>query len=160
MQIENGKVVTIDYTLKDDQGNVIDSSEGGEALSYLHGAGNIIPGLEKALEGRTTGDELDVSLTAEEGYGPRDSALIQKVARDRFQSNDEIQVGMQFHTQSKNGSPIVVTVVEVGDEEITVDGNHPLAGENLNFQVKVVGVRDATSEELNHGHVHGPEGHN
>ena len=160
MQIENGKVVTIDYTLKDDRGNVIDSSEGREALSYLHGAGNIIPGLEKALEGKTTGDELDVSLSAEEGYGPRDNALIQKVARDRFQSNDEIQVGMQFHTQSKSGSPIVVTVVAVDDEEITVDGNHPLAGENLNFQVKVVGVREATNEEMNHGHVHDAEAHN
>lgn len=154
MQIANGKVVTIDYTLKDDQGNVIDSSEGGEALSYLHGAGNLIPGLEKALEGKSPGDEVDVSLTPEEGYGPRDEALIQKVARERFQADNEIEVGMQFHTQSKSGSPIVVTVVKVEDEEITVDGNHPLAGENLNFQVKVVDVRDATSEEVSHGHVH------
>jgi len=159
MQIADGKVVTIDYTLKDRDGNVIDSSEGGEGLTYLHGAGNIITGLEQALTGKSAGDSMNVAIDPESAYGERNDQLVQKVARDRFETGDAITVGMQFHTQTKQGQPMVVTVIEVNDKDITVDANHPLAGEELHFDVKVTEVRDATEEEISHGHVHGPGGH-
>lgn len=159
MQIAAQKVVTIDYTLTDDQGNVIDSSQGGAPLAYIHGIGNIIPGLEVALEGKQAGDALKVSVPPREGYGERDEGMMQAVPRQMFETPDEIQVGMQFHTMTESGQPMVVTVVEASPETITVDANHPLAGQTLNFDVTVVEVRDATAEELEHGHVHGPEGH-
>jgi FKBP-type peptidyl-prolyl cis-trans isomerase SlyD len=158
MQISANKVVSIDYTLTDDQGTVIDSSEGRGPLAYIQGIGNIIPGLERALEGKAEGDSLKVSIAPEDGYGERRDDLTQAVPKQMFEGNDEIQVGMQFQTMSEHG-PQVVTVVAVDDEHVTVDGNHPLAGENLNFDVTVVGIREASSEELEHGHVHGPEGH-
>lgn len=158
MQVDKQKVVTIDYTLRDDSGNVIDSSEGG-SFAYLHGADNIIPGLENALTGRSAGDELAVSVPPQDGYGLRDDDRSQVVPRDMFPSDTNIEPGMQFHAQGPDGQSLLVTVTEVGDDSVTVDGNHPLAGIGLNFQVKVVEVRDATAEELDHGHVHGPGGH-
>lgn len=158
MQIADNTVVTIDYTLKDDNGNILDSSSDGN-FAYLHGANNIIPGLENALNGKSTGDEVAVKVSPEEGYGERNDTMIQAVPRDMFDSEQEIQVGMQFHAQSPDGNMIVVTVTDVAKDEITVDGNHPLAGVNLNFGVKVVDVRQATEEEIGHGHVHGPGGH-
>ncbi|HHH36230.1 MAG TPA: peptidylprolyl isomerase [Gammaproteobacteria bacterium] len=157
MQIANNKVVTIDYVLTDDQGNVIDRSEGGR-FAYLHGANNIIPGLERALDGKEKGDSLAVSIPPEEGYGQRDESLTQVVSRSAFESPDDIEVGRQFHAQSPEGQPLVITVVAVADDEVTIDGNHPLAGANLNFDISIVDVRDATEEELSHGHVHGPGG--
>lgn len=159
MQISVHKVVTIDYTLTDDQGNVIDSSKGGDPLAYIHGIGNIIPGLESALEGKKAGDALKVSVPPQEGYGERDDSMMQAVPRQMFETPEEIQVGMQFHTMTENGQPMVVTVVETSPETITVDANHPLAGQTLNFDVTIVEVRDATAEELEHGHVHGAGGH-
>jgi len=158
MQISANKVVSIDYTLTDDNGAVIDSSEGRGPLAYLQGHGNIIPGLESALEGKTTGDALQVSVAPAEGYGERDDSLTQEVPRQMFENADEIQVGMQFQTGSEQGMHIV-TVTAIDDENVTVDANHPLAGQTLNFDVKVVEVRDASEEELSHGHVHGPDGH-
>lgn len=158
MQISANKVVSIDYTLTDDTGAVIDSSEGRGPLAYLQGHGNIIPGLESALEGKSEGDALQVSVVPAEGYGERDDSLTQEVPRQMFENADEIQVGMQFQTSSEHGMHIV-TVTAIDDEKVTVDANHPLAGQNLNFDVKVVEVRDASEEELAHGHVHGPEGH-
>ncbi len=158
MQIADKMVVTIDYTLKDDDGTVLDSSTDGN-FAYLHGANNIIPGLETALTGKTAGDELEVSVTPTEGYGERNDSMIQAVPRDMFDSEQEIQVGMQFHAQSPEGEMIVVTVTDVEGDDITVDGNHPLAGVNLNFGVKVVDVREASQEEIDHGHVHGPGEH-
>ena len=158
MEIANEKVVTIDYTLKDDEGNIIDQSQGGQ-FAYLHGAQNIIPGLENALTGKQSGDEVNVSISPEEGYGPRDESLQQVVSKEMFASPDEIEVGRQFHAQSPSGDVLTITVTGVDGDQITIDGNHPLAGVNLNFDVKVVDVRDATPEELSHGHVHGPEGH-
>lgn len=158
MTITANKVVTLDYTLTDDQGSVVDKSEGGNFL-YLHGASNIIPGLEQALEGKSAGDELTVSVEPKDGYGERNDEMTQVVPRDMFDSETEIQPGMQFHAQSPDGQMLVVTVVEMDDENVTVDGNHPLAGVNLNFDVKVIEVRDATQEELDHGHVHGAGGH-
>ncbi len=158
MQIADNTVVTIDYTLKDDDGTVLDSSSDGQ-FAYLHGANNIIPGLENALTGKSSGDEVNVTVSPTEGYGERNDSMVQAVPRDMFDSEQEIQVGMQFHAQSPEGEMIVVTVTDVEGDDITVDGNHPLAGKNLNFGVKVVDVRKATSEELDHGHVHGPGGH-
>lgn len=158
MQVCNQMVVTIDYTLTDNDGNVVDSSQGNEPMAYLHGANNIIPGLETALEGKNVGDEFSVTVNPEEGYGERDESRQQVVPKEMF-GEEEIQLGAQFHAASPDGNHIVVTVIEVDGDEITVDGNHPLAGEVLNFEVKVVEIRDATQEELDHGHVHGAEGH-
>lgn len=158
MQIAANTVVTINYTLTDDQGQVIDTSEGREPLAYLQGASNIIPGLEKALEGKSTGDSLKVSVAPEEGYGERSDELVQEVPRNLFENADTIEPGMQFQAQSEAG-PQLVTVVGVSDESVTIDANHPLAGTTLNFDVEVVEVREATAEEAEHGHVHGPHGH-
>jgi FKBP-type peptidyl-prolyl cis-trans isomerase SlyD len=158
MQIANDVVVSIEYTLTDDQGNVIDSSVGGEPLAYLHGAGNIIPGLEVALEGKKAGDSLKVSVAPADGYGEKDEGLLQVVPRSMFRGVDQIEPGMQFHAQTDYGMQ-VITVAKVEGDNVTVDGNHPLAGQNLNFDVKVLEVRAATAEELEHGHVHGAGGH-
>ena len=158
MQISANMVVSIDYTLTDDQGTVIDSSEGRGPLAYIQGIGNIIPGLERALEGKGKGDSLQVKVAPEDGYGERRDDLTQAVPKQMFEGSDEIQVGMQFQTMTEAG-PQVVTVVAIDDENVTVDGNHPLAGENLNFDVTVVEIREASAEELEHGHVHGPGGH-
>lgn len=158
MQIANACVASIHYTLKNDAGEVLDSSEGREPLVYLHGAGNIIPGLESALDGKTEGDQLNVSVEPEQGYGPHREDLVQSVPRESFQGVDQIDVGMRFQAESNQG-PMVVTVTAVDDNNVTVDGNHPLAGENLNFEVQVVEVREASDEEKEHGHPHGPGGH-
>ena len=157
MQIAKGTVVSINYTLTDDSNNVIDSSAGGEPLAYIHGADNIIPGLEKALAGKTAGDRLEVSVSPQEAYGLRDEALAQVIPRDRFESAQDIEIGMQFQTPTSDGVS-VVTVTGVDNENVTVDANHPLAGMTLHFSVEVVAVGSATSEELDHGHVHGPGG--
>ncbi len=157
MQVAIRTVVTIDYTLTDDDGDVLDSSDGSEPLTYLHGADNIVPGLEAALTGKAPGDELQVKVPPEQGYGTRDEDLVQQVPRKQFPSAN-IEVGTEFHAQGEGGSQ-VVTVTEVTDEAVTVDANHPLAGMTLSFKVKVIDVREATLEELTHGHVHGPGDH-
>lgn len=158
MQIVQDKVVLIHYTLTDEAGKVLDSSSGGAPLAYLHGKGNIIPGLEKALEGKAAGDKLNVKLEASEGYGERDEELVQQVPRRQF-GGAQVQPGMQFRAQTSQGQTRVVTVTGIAGDMVTVDGNHPLAGENLTFDVEVTEVRDASDEELEHGHVHGPGGH-
>jgi FKBP-type peptidyl-prolyl cis-trans isomerase SlyD len=158
MQIAKNTVATIDYTLTDPQGMVIDTSKGREPLAYLHGASNIIPGLESALEGKSAGESVNVTVPPEKGYGPRDPNLIQPVPRTNFQSAGEIKPGMQFQAQTSDGAR-VVTVVKVDDKNVTVDANHPLAGMDLKFDVTVVGVREASEEEISHGHVHAPGGH-
>ena len=158
MQVAKDKVVSINYTLTDDQGTLLDSSKGREPLAYLHGAGNIIPGLEQALEGKSAGENLTVRVPPEEGYGERDDRLQQEVPREMFEGVDRVEPGMQYQARPPAG-PQAETVRQVSDESVTVDANHPLAGVALNFEVDVVEVRDATDEELSHGHVHGPEGH-
>jgi FKBP-type peptidyl-prolyl cis-trans isomerase SlyD len=158
MLIAQDKVVLIHYTLTNAKGEVLDSSSGGDPLAYLHGQGNIIPGLEKALEGRQAGDRLSVAVEAAEGYGERDDRLVQQVPRRQF-GGANVQPGMQFHAQTSQGQARVVTVTRIVGDMVTVDGNHPLAGEKLHFEVEVTGVRDASTEELEHGHVHGPGGH-
>jgi FKBP-type peptidyl-prolyl cis-trans isomerase SlyD len=158
MQISKNSVVSIEYTLTDDSGNVLDSSEGRGPLSYLHGSGGIIPGLENQLAGKQAGDQLTVAVAPEDGYGVRNEALRQEVPREQFDGIEGLEVGMRFRVDSDAG-PIVITVTDIGDDNVTVDGNHPLAGVKLNFDVTVREVREATAEELEHGHVHGPDGH-
>ncbi len=158
MQIEPQKVVTLNYTLTDDQGAVIDQSEDGSFV-YIHGANSIIPGLESALSGKKAGDEVSVSVAPEDAYGERNDGMLQQVPKSMFEDQSQVEVGKQFHAQSPKGETLVVTVTEVSDDNVTIDGNHPLAGAQLNFDVKVVDVREATEEEVDHGHAHGPEGH-
>lgn len=153
MQIAHDTVVSIDYTLRSEDGEVLDASEVGQPLAYLHGHGNIIPGLEKALEGRQAGDQVSTVVPPEEGYGEYSDQLVQSVPRDAFQGVSELEPGMRFQASSDQG-PMVVTVKEVGDEEVVVDGNHALAGQKLDFAVTVAEVREASPTELEHGHVH------
>lgn len=158
MAVEKDKVVSIDYTLTGDNGQVLDSSQGREPLEYLHGAGNIIPGLESALEGKNEGDQVSIQVPPDQAYGQRDERMVQPVPRTAFQGVADIQPGMQFQAQT-NAGPRLITVVGVQGDQVTIDANHPLAGATLNFDVTVRNVRDATSEEKSHGHVHGPGGH-
>lgn len=157
MQISEQKVALIHYTLTNDAGEVLDKSEVNEPLVYLHGAGNIIPGLESALAGKQAGDTLNVVVAAAEAYGERHDGLVQEVPRDAFQGVEDIQAGMRFQAQTDNG-PVSVVVSSVTEQTVTVDGNHPLAGQQLTFDVEVVAVREANQEELAHGHPHGPAG--
>ena len=159
MLIANQHVVAIDYTLSNDAGEVIDSSAGAEPLVYLHGAGNIIAGLEKALAGKAVGDELDVSIAPEDAYGEYSAELITNLGREMFEGVDQLEVGMQFHASAPDGGMQIVTIRDIDGDQVTIDGNHPLAGQQLNFKVKVVSVRAASEEELAHGHVHGEGGH-
>jgi len=157
MQITKNAVVAIDYTLTSDEGEVLDTSEGHEPLVYLHGVGGIIPGLECELEGKQVGDQFQVTVAPAEGYGERDDTLEQEVARDQFEGDEDLALGMQFQVESEEG-PTVVTVIEIDDDVVTIDGNHPMAGVNLNFDVTIREVRQATDDELSHGHVHGMGG--
>lgn len=158
MQITQNAVASFEYELTNDDGEVLDTSKGREPLVYLHGAGNIIPGLEAELEGKGVGDSFKVRIDAANAYGERNEEMVQAVPRSSFPQEADIVVGMQFQAQGPAGAQ-VVSVVGVADEEITIDANHPLAGLALSFDVKITDVRDATEEELAHGHVHGPGGH-
>jgi FKBP-type peptidyl-prolyl cis-trans isomerase SlyD len=157
VQIGADKAVTIHYTLRDDGGEVLDSSDGRDPLTYLLGTGNIVPGLEKALDGKQAGDEVKVKVTPAEGYGERDEANVRNVPRRRLPEG-KIEPGMRLRLQTEHG-PMIVAVTAVEGDYVTIDGNHALAGMTLHFEVKVVEVRDATAEERTHGHVHGPGGH-
>lgn len=158
MQIADHTVVSFHYTLTDDQGTVIDSSAGREPLTYMHGTGQIVPGLEKVMAGRVAGDQFKVDVAPAEGYGERHAELEQQVPREAFQGVDDIQPGMQFQGRGPQGV-INVTVTRIEDGVVHIDGNHPLAGQTLHFDVEVTDVRQATEEETEHGHVHGPGGH-
>ena len=153
MTISANKVVTLDYTLTNDSGEILDQSNNGQ-FAYLHGANNIIPGLENALTGKTAGDNLNVKVNPDQGYGVRDENLSQVVGIDMFETPDDVTVGMQFHAQSGDGHRIVITVTNIDGDQVAIDGNHPLAGVTLNFDVTVVEVRDATEQEMEHKHVH------
>ncbi len=157
MKIGKEKVVSIHYTLKDNEGTTLDSSVGDQPLLYIHGIGNLIPGMEEGLEGKGKGDKVAIKVSPEKGYGVRDERMIQKMPRSAF-GDQKVEVGMQFNAGTKNGQQ-VVTVTKVEMDGITIDGNHALAGVELNFDVEVLDVRDASKDELAHGHVHGPGGH-
>ena len=158
MEITADRVVTIHYTLKDDSGAVLDSSAGGEPLAYIQGHGNLVSGLEKALEGQEGGSTIAVVVPPAEGYGMRDAALIQRVAKRTLQSSGEIRKGMQFQARTDDAMRLFTVSAVIGDM-VTLDGNHPLADQTLHFDIEVVEVREATAEELEHGHVHGAGGH-
>ena len=159
MKVGKDKVVLMHYTLKNDAGDVIDSSDGGDPLPFLQGHGNIIPGLESALEGSKVGDKLDVSIKPEEAYGERMKDAIQEIPSSALQGVDEVKVGMQLQSQDQDGNAFLVTVTKIEDDKITVDANHPLAGETLNFSVSIESIRKAEAEELLHGHVHADGNH-
>jgi len=150
MKIQANSVVSFDYTLTNDDGQVIDTSQGREPLVYLHGHGNIVPGLEKAMEGKAIGDQFDASVVPEEGYGPYREELIQEVPREAFAGVDKVEPGMSFNAES-NAGPMMVVVKDVKDDTVTVDGNHMLAGQTLHFAVDVKAVREATDDEINQG---------
>lgn len=158
MQIKKHAVATIHYTLKDDSGNTLDSSEGRDPLSYIHGVGGLIVGMEEALEGKQKGDAFEVSIPPAKGYGEYNENLVVPIPKSKFPSDVEIEPGMQFQANGPQGVQ-VVKVLRLEGDNVLIDDNHELAGKNLNFKVEVVEVRDATEEEISHGHVHGPGGH-
>jgi FKBP-type peptidyl-prolyl cis-trans isomerase SlyD len=156
--ITKNSVVAFAYTLTDDEGEVIDSADTQSPLAYLHGHSQLIPGMENALTGREVGDNFSIVLPPEEAYGVYDENLAGAVPRTAFQGVDEVEVGMQFQMEFPGGLR-VVTVRDVNDQHVTVDGNHPLAGETLHFDIEVVSIRSATKDEIEHRHAHGPGGH-
>ncbi|MEX0740718.1 MAG: peptidylprolyl isomerase [Pseudohongiella sp.] len=159
LMIGKNAVVSINYTLTNDAGEVMDTSEGREPLTYLHGANNLIPGLEKEMEGKTTGQNFKVTIPPAEAYGESNPELVQTLSKDMFKGVDKVEPGMGFTAQGPQGEQhIVVTAVD-GDQ-VTIDANHPMAGKTLHFAVEIVSVRDASEEEIEHGHVHdGSESH-
>ena len=158
MNISNGSVVLFDYTLTDDEKDIIDSSKDGGPLAYLHGEGQIVKGLEKAMEGRKAGDSFSITVAPEEAYGIYDPSKIATVPADQIEGGDELEEGMQLEASNDEGEQIVV-VTKIEGDKVTLDGNHPLAGMTLHFDITIREVREATAEEIEHGHVHGPGGH-
>lgn len=159
MTIKNDLVVAIQYELKNDNGEVLDASEAGDPLYYLHGADNIIPGLENELEGKTKGDKLDVVIDAADGYGEFDKELIEALPKEVFKDIDDLKPGLELQAQDEEGAVRFFVIKEIKDEEVVIDSNHPLAGETLHFKVEVEDIREASEEELEHGHVHSPGHH-
>jgi FKBP-type peptidyl-prolyl cis-trans isomerase SlyD len=155
IKVQDGYVVAMDYTLKVD-GEVVDTSDGREPLEYLHGAGNIIPGLERELTGMGIGESKDVVVAPAEGYGEMDDEAYVEVSRKEFPSNIPLEIGTQLQVSDQKGQPMFAVIDKVGDENVTLNFNHPLAGQELHFAVKVVSVRAATNEEQQHGHAHQP----
>lgn len=157
--VTNGRVVQIRYTLKDDAGELLDSTGEGDPLAYLHGAGQIVAGLEAALHGLAEGDKKQVIVSPEEGYGQRDNVPPQPVPLDVMPEGADLEVGMVLAAQGPDGNVVPVWVHKIEEDRIFLDGNHPLAGKTLHFDVEVVGIREPTREELEHGHAHGAGGH-
>ncbi|CFQ37789.1 MULTISPECIES: peptidylprolyl isomerase [Yersinia] len=158
MKVAKDLVVSLAYQVRTEDGVLVDESPVSAPLDYLHGHGSLIAGLEKALEGHAAGDSFDVRVNADEGYGSYDENLVQRVPKDVFMGVDELEVGMRFLADTDQG-PVPVEITAVEDEHVVVDGNHMLAGQDLNFHVEVVAIREATEEELQHGHVHGEHDH-
>lgn len=154
MEIKDNCVVSIHYTLTSEEGSQLDSSEDQGPLVYLHGSNNLIPGLERELSGKSVGDKLEVTVQPEDAYGPVRSDLIKTVPASAFEGVENIERGMQFEAKGPEGQSQLITVQEVTDDGIKVNGNHPLAGEVLHFKVTIDSVREATKEEVEHGHVH------
>jgi len=159
LKIGDKNVVTVEFELFDREGRLIDSSQSNGPLVYLHGAEQLLQGLEDALAGQAVGDELSVELAPDQAFGQREESLVDRVSRANFPGVEDIEAGMQFQTEMEDGSPMLVTVTEVDEEWVTVDGNHELAGMDLRFELKVADIRAATPEEIAHGHVHGEGGH-
>ncbi|MGB1103931.1 MAG: FKBP-type peptidyl-prolyl cis-trans isomerase [Crocinitomicaceae bacterium] len=158
MIITNERVVTMHYTLKNEAGEILDTSEGREPLVYLHGVGGLIPGLEKELEGKQANDKLNVIVPPEEAYGSRRDDLLRVVSKEGFQGDEALVEGMRVQLETDRG-PAIAVVAGVEGENVTLDLNHPLADVTLHFDVEVIGVRQAEADEIAHGHVHGEGGH-
>jgi FKBP-type peptidyl-prolyl cis-trans isomerase SlyD len=157
MTIKANTVVAFHYTVSDEDGVQLDSSNGKDPLTYLHGASNIIPGLEQALEGKTAGEQLQVTIEPAQAYGEYQDHLVEAVPREAFGENN-VEVGMRFEAQTQQG-PISVVITNIEGDQVTVDGNHPLAGKSLSFDVTIDSIREASEEEISHGHAHGAGGH-
>ncbi|MBT0307724.1 peptidylprolyl isomerase [Morganella morganii] len=157
MKVAKDLVVSLAYQVRTEDGVLVDESPASAPLDYLHGRGALISGLESALDGRVAGDVFDVDVGANDAYGQYDENLVQRVPKDVFVGVDELEVGMRFLADTDMG-PVPVEITGIEGDEVIVDGNHMLAGQNLKFHVEVIGVREATAEELEHGHVHGEEG--
>jgi FKBP-type peptidyl-prolyl cis-trans isomerase SlyD len=158
MEIAKHSVVTVNYTLKDAEGKLLDTSEGREPLVYLHGVGGLIPGLEDELMGKKSGDSVNAVVPPEKAYGTRRDDLLKQVSKDGFQGEEEIQVGMQVQLETEHG-PAIAVISKVEGDDVTLDLNHPLADMTLHFAVDILDVREGTADEISHGHVHGPGGH-
>ena len=154
LKISKNNVVGFHYTLTGDDGKVMDSSVGSNPLEYLHGHSQIVPGLENALQDKENGAKLNVKVQAKDGYGEYNPDLLITLPKDQFQKQKNFQIGTVFELDDGQGNAFLVSVKEIKDKEVIVDANHPLAGKNLNFDVEVVSIREATAEELKHGHVH------
>jgi FKBP-type peptidyl-prolyl cis-trans isomerase SlyD len=152
--VKKDRVISLDFTLSDENGEMLDQSQEGAPLEYLHGAHDIIPGLEKALDGHHVGENIRVVIPPSDAYGEYEVSLVDEVSREQFPGIDDIQPGMQFQTSMDDGAPMVINVTAVDEDTVVVDGNHPLAGVTLVFDVDIVGVRQASGEEIAHGHVH------
>ena len=159
MEIAKNSVVTLNYTLKNGEGTLLDTSDGREPMVYLHGVGGLIPGLEKELNGKSKGAKMNVVVKPEDGYGSRRDDLLKIVSKDGFQGEEEMQVGMQVQLDTEHG-PAIALISKIEENDVTLDLNHPLADMTLHFDVSIEDVREATEEEISHGHVHGPGGHN
>lgn len=160
LMIGKNNVVSIHYTLKNDDGEVMDSSEGKEPLQYLHGNNNLIPGLEQELQGKAEGAKFDATIPPEKAYGERNEEMIQTIGKEMFQGVDKIEPGMTFVAQGEGGTQRQINVTKVEGDNVTIDANHPMAGMTLHFDVEVVDVREGTEQEIAHGHVHaGGEDH-
>lgn len=159
MQIAKYKAVVLNYVARDDSGEIIDSSDVDGPIRYIHGMDDLIPGLENALEGHSVGEKMQVHVPMNEAYGDRDDTLIEDVPIENFPGIQKIEPGMKFQTEMDDGSPYVVTVTKVTKKHVTVDGNHPFAGKNLNFDLEIMEVRDASADEIEHGHVHHDDSH-
>ncbi len=158
MKISKNNIVEINYTLKDNESNILDSSEGQEPLAYIHGIGNLIPGLENALEGKEKGDKIQTKIKPEDAYGVRDENLLETVSLKQFENQDDVKEGIQFQIETNDGVKMA-TITNISGDDVSIDMNHPLADIELNFDVEVISIREASEEELSHGHVHGAGGH-
>ena len=158
MKIAKQAVVSFHFTLKDDKGKTLETSVGNDPLVYMHGTNSIVPGLEEALEGKKSGEKFNAVLPPEKAYGVRDERLIQRIPKGEFPNDERLKIGMQFQVDTKGG-PMILTITQLTDTEVIVDGNPELAGQTLHFDIEVVDVRKATEEEMSHGHAHGPGGH-
>lgn len=157
--IAKDMVVSFHYTLKNGKGDVLDSSDGRDPLSYLHGYNQIVSGLEAELLGKTSGARFDVAIQAKDGYGERVEEMVISVPKSEWNLPEEVGAGQVVELQTPEGQVVPALVVEIGEDSVKLDANHPLAGEELHFSIEVTDVRKATSEELEHGHAHGPGGH-
>ena len=154
MTVKKDAVVEMHYTLKNDAGEVVDSSKGQDPMPFIQGRGNIIPGLEKALEGMKVGDTCDVSVKPEDGYGVHHAEGIQEIPKEALQGIENLEIGMELQSQDEQGNPFIVRVEEIKDDVVIINANHPLSGQTLHFNVSIESVREATADELEHGHVH------